>query len=207
MRQIATNCDNIAVAKAAPTLQNIRMKNAELFSPAELSECESIPEGVFKKLKSDEAAGRYTAQSLKKNKPQIYKAITAMIGADLPFGYIAASCGVHFYTVEAVAKCESDYISKCKDRLAKMGFSVSQRMLEKISENLDNIKLNKTDDFYKATLITNKLAESANLLSGGVTERVEVEVKKSYSSAEEYEREMWGEAEVIETQPNEEEEK
>nr|DAQ72573.1 MAG TPA: hypothetical protein [Caudoviricetes sp.] len=166
-------------------------ENIELFSPAELSECENLPSAAKAKIRSDEAAGKYTAESLKKNKPQIYACVAALIGNGLPFTYISELTGVHFYTVEAVAQSAADYIAKCKERLAKMGFAISQRTMEKISENLDNLSLNKTDDFYKATLIANKLAENANVLSGGVTERVVVEHRKNYASAEEFEDAIW----------------
>lgn len=198
LRQIATNgkMTKIRNYHINNDMNDSEECTAELFSAEELCECESIPAEVRKKIKSDEEAGKYTAQTIKKRKPQIYSAITAMLGGGLPFTYISNMLGVHYCTVEAVAQCESDYINKCKERLAKMGFSISQRVLEKISDGIDTLKLNKTDDFYKATLISNKLAETANLLSGGVTERVVVETEKNYNSAEEYEKDMWSEGAI-----------
>ena len=77
-----------------------------------------------------------------------------------------------------------------------MGFAVSERVMGKIADNLDNLSLRKTDDFYKATLIANKLSETANLLSGGATERVVIEEKKQYNSAEEFERDIWKEGAI-----------
>ena len=168
----------------------------EIFSPAELSECEHLPSDVKNRIISDEAAGRYTAQGIKKKKPQIYQACMAMIGSGLPLTYIAEVLGVHFYTVDAIAQCETEYINKCKDRIAKMGFSITQRTLEKISDNLENLNLRKTDDFYKATLVATKVAETANLLSGGVTERVAVEQMKQYDSAEEFDKDIWKEGAI-----------
>lgn len=165
----------------------------EMFSPAELTECENLPANARERIISDEAAGRYTAQGLKKRKPQIYQACAAMIGSGLPFTYIAEALGVHFYTVEAVSQSEPDFINKCKERISNLGFSITQRTLEKISENLENLPLRKSDDFYKATLLATKVSETANLLSGGATGRVEVvEQKKQYSSAEDFDRDFWG---------------
>lgn len=172
------------------------MENMEMFAPAELSECENIPAAAMAKIRSDEEAGRYTAQGIKKRKPQIYQAAMALIGSGVPFTYIAEVLGVHFYTVEAIAQSEPEYINKCKERLSKMGFAVSERVMGKIADNLDNLSLRKTDDFYKATLIANKLSETANLLSGGATERVVIEDKKQYNSAEEFERDIWKEGTI-----------
>jgi hypothetical protein len=195
---LATNGDKLTNEKTMNIVHCLSMQDdtIEMFSPAELSECESLPSDVKNRIISDETAGRYTAQNLKRKKPQVYQACAAMIGSGLPFTYIAEVLGIHFYSVEAIAQAEPDYINKCKERVSKMGFAITQRTLEKISDNLEHMSLNKTDDFYKATLIATKVAETSNLLSGGVTERVAVEQHKQYSSAEEFERDIWKEGAI-----------
>jgi len=168
----------------------------EIFSPAELIDIETLESGVMQKIKSDEDAGKYTAGRLKKLKPQIFESAKALLGANLPITYIAETLGLHFYTVETIAQLEKDYIQKAKEKIAKHAFLISQVALEKVAEGIEHMSISKPDDIYKISLTAANLAEKGNLLSGGATQRVEHVQTKSYSSAEEFDKDNWGDAPI-----------
>lgn len=164
----------------------------EIFSPDELFDSELFEKNAIEKIHSDEEAGKYTAARLKKLKPKCFNAVRIMLGSNIPITQISETLGLHFYTIDAIARLEADYITRMKDKLAKNTFLISQVLLEKIIKSLDKFEMRKADDIYKMALTAANLAEKGTLLSGGVTQRVEHVQAKDYSSSAEFEKDVFG---------------
>ena len=174
--------------------QNFQM---EIFSPAELNDCIVEPEAMSR-IRSDEQAGRYTAGRLRKLKPALYNSARALLSAGMPMCDIARILGVHFYTVSAIAESEADFITKAKESLAKKAFAISAVALEKVMEAMPKISISKPEDVYKVALTAANLVDKGQLLSGGATQRVETRETKTYSSAEDFEADVWdADAEIV----------
>lgn len=162
----------------------------EIFSPTELTDC-TLENDIMERIRSDEEAGRYTSMRLKKLKPQSYVAAREMLARGLPTTDIARALGVHFYTVDAIAQEEADYIAQTKQKLSRGMFSAAQQAMEKILQGLEKVQIGKPEDIYKMSLVASTLVEKGQLLTGGATQRVETKETKTYESAEDYEKDIW----------------
>lgn len=146
----------------------------EMFPPEDLVESELLTPEVRRKIVDEESAGKYTAMRLKKKKPEVYKTVVTLLGASTPMTRISEICGVHFYTVAAVARESSKDIDRIRAELSGGAFITAQILQEKVMEMAAAIDPSNTDPgkIYQLTTAMAVLIDKGNLLAGGATERI-----------------------------------
>lgn len=113
--------------------------------------------------------GQYTAERLFAERPEIYKEIVRLLAEGASVRSIKRRCKVHHKTIEQVRLREGETIDTLKKEIGGRSFGVARMLLESIEEDVmeDRIK-------PEAKAITlGILIEKGQLLTGGVTARVE----------------------------------
>lgn len=113
--------------------------------------------------------GVYNAERLFKERPEVYREIVRLRVEGQSIRGIKRMCKVHHRTVEAVMVREGETIDTLKKELGARCFRVSGQLLESIEEDVENNKLKPEAKAVAFGII----AEKAQLLTGGVTQRVE----------------------------------
>lgn len=129
------------------------------------------------------AAGRYTAERLQRDKPEIYKSIIRMLGAGMSISQIQRFLAVHHRTVAAVAAREmpsvDDFRKQLTARIAIALQSVTDELVDRINEG----KL-KSGELSHALGV---LFDRYQLLTGGATVRIEkIETEDIHAKLEEF---------------------
>ncbi|MBQ6534680.1 MAG: hypothetical protein IJI37_05870 [Opitutales bacterium] len=163
-------------------------KQTEMFPLSDIVEGALVPQNVADALDGDEARGRYTAARLREKKPQLFNAVSAMLGCGMALSDIAERCSLSFYTVAAVAEIAAGDIAATKAKLAKKMFVNSEAIQAKILEAAANLDVSEATsaNIYQLALASSVLADKANLFSGGITERIGVKDEDEYVNPDDF---------------------
>ena len=131
-----------------------------LFLPGEL-EAEFIGDPAMQ--------GQYSGERLHAERPEIYAEVINMLGQGCSIRSIKRRCKVHHRTIEAVRIREGDTIDTLRKRMGRSCFSLANVVLESLEEDVAAGILKPEAKAFAAGMLLDK----AQLLTGGVTERVE----------------------------------
>lgn len=136
-------------------------------------------------LQEDEKAGNFTGERLFSQNSEKYKAIKYLSAEGLGAIRIAKILGVSPNTVLAVREREAPGIDIQKQQIAQRCRSAARLCLEAILDQLtrDNVEKIPVKDLG---ILLGILADKAELLSGGPTQRLEVIHGASHEDVEEY---------------------
>jgi len=126
----------------------------------------SLPDEVEQKLDQD---GHYTAERLWRSRPDTYRTIVHLLQQGQSIRAIKRACRVHHLTIAAVAERERIAIDTGKEKVLA-NLRIAQSMLaESIIEDVVDGNLKPEAKPIALGIITEKI----ELLSGGVTQRIE----------------------------------
>lgn len=116
----------------------------------------------------------FTGARLFANDRKRYYTIVSLLAEGLPILKIASLLNVSRGTVRAVREREPAVIGHLKERLAGQCLDGAQMCVESILEDLDDDERRKKISARDKSIIAGVLTDKAQLLTGGVTARVEV---------------------------------
>ena|GEM_PF-5003607 len=113
--------------------------------------------------------GNYTAERLKRDRPEVYRAVQLLLAEGQSIRAIKRVCGVHHRTIEAVAAAESIAIDTDKKEVVRTLRALQAALVESLYEDVLDGKLKPEAKPLATAIITDKL----ELLQGNATSRVE----------------------------------
>ena len=141
----------------------------ELFNSAEMES---------EMFKADEDRGEFTGERLYKNHPEKYRALVALLVEGLSVRRVCDVLKVSHHTVLAVRQREGSTIATLKERLAVLAADGAKLCVEAIVDRLFNPEDLKKISARDLSIIAGVLVDKGQLLSGGVTARVEITGKE-----------------------------
>jgi len=137
----------------------------ELFNSAEMDSA------LFK---AEEDKGEFTGERLYNNHPEKYRAVLALLAEGLSVRAVCKALKVSHHTVLAVRQREASTIATLKERIATLAADGAKLCVEAIIERLFDDEALKKISARDLSIIAGVLIDKGQLLSGGVTSRVEV---------------------------------
>jgi hypothetical protein len=113
--------------------------------------------------------GQYSGERLHAERPEIYAEVVNMLGQGCSIRSIKRRCKVHHRTIEAVRVREGETIDTLRKRMGRSCFALANVVLESLEEDVLSGVLKPEAKAFAAGMLMDK----GQLLSGGVTERVE----------------------------------
>jgi len=113
--------------------------------------------------------GQYSGERLHAERPEIYAEVVNMLGQGCSIRSIKRRCKVHHRTIEAVRIREGETIDTLRKRMGRSCFALANVVLESLEEDVTAEILKPEAKAFAAGMLLDK----GQLLSGGVTERVE----------------------------------
>ena len=135
-------------------------KTPELFSTEELA---------LDKVGDQIAQGHYTGERLHQERPEIYREIVELLAMGASRRSIKARCKVHHLTIDAIFYREAGTIDTLRQQLARRMMLGSYLATESLIEDIEKDRLKPEAKAFAAKA----LAETANLMSGAATARIE----------------------------------
>ncbi len=129
------------------------------------------------------SSGRYTAERLQRDKPEIYQSVVRMLGAGMSIRQIQRFLAVHHRTVAAVAQREMPSVdafrSQLTTRIAVALQSVTDELVDRVNEG--QLKSGELSHAFGT------LFDRYQLLTGGATVRIEkIETEDIHAKLEEF---------------------
>lgn len=116
---------------------------------------------------AEEAKGLYTAERLRVQRPDTYKAIAGMIGLGYSLRKIADILSVHQRTAAAVRDAEPETIDAVRSKMVERMRTAIDLQIDRLIDQPENVPMN------VAGLLVSQLVDKMELIAGRATQRVE----------------------------------
>lgn len=119
------------------------------------------------RVQAEEKSGVYTAERFRSQRPEAYKAVIQLLGADVGLQRIGKLLGIHHLTAAAVRDREPEAIDTVRSKMVTKLRTAVLLQVERLIEHPESVPMNVTG------LIIAQLIDKAELLDGRATQRVE----------------------------------
>ena len=163
----------------------------ELFDAAQFNGDALLTPEQLRTVESDEQRGLWTAQRLKKRRPETYALVCMCRANGWSIKRTMAIAGVGFNTVVEIDRAEGDFIRKSKDAMAKESYGIASMIVDAMRDHLPNILAEgslSVEEIKALADIASKLTVNANLLSGEPTENIGIPDAAKFTSWRDWEK-------------------
>jgi hypothetical protein len=145
--------------------------------PAITAQAELPIESALREVERAESTeGLYTGVRLAEHRPHTYQAIIQCLSAGMGVIRISRQLHVHIKTVEGVRDREGHTIAIVRERLAREMMSAAELVVEGIREDVEDPERRAKIGTRDKAIIAGILIERGQVLSGGATSRLEIEI-------------------------------
>ncbi|MEM0966579.1 MAG: hypothetical protein AAGJ81_10570 [Verrucomicrobiota bacterium] len=134
-----------------------------------LDDSSGLPLEVIERHESQESS-RYTAGRLETERPQVYRAVVALLRAGYSPEETAQELGMHFYTVNAVSIKLPEVVAVGKKTTARLAHATGRRALEKIHDFVESHSVKTWNDAKSAAMVAGITIDKGQVLDGEPTE-------------------------------------
>ena len=163
----------------------------ELFDTAQFNGDALLTPEQLRQVESEEQRGLWTAQRLKKRRPETYALVCVCRANGWSIKRTMGIAGVGFNTVVEIDRAEEAFIRKSKDAIAKESYGIAAMIVDAMRDQLPEILSRgelKVEEIKALSDVAAKLVVNANLLSGEPTENIGLPDAAKYTGWRDWEK-------------------
>lgn len=127
------------------------------------------------KIRASEESGRYTAERLRRERPEIARAAIALLRAGYGPQEVANELGIHYYSVVALSSLDPAAVAAGKKQTARLAGNVGRRAIELFGDWMEEhaeriVKYGKSEDMQRIVTSGAIALDKAQVLDGEPTE-------------------------------------